>query len=59
LISLPGNNVVDYGMTKDELTEITVIFLLRGLGLTKAAIDRQYNPKELKNIIRRLAPERP
>jgi AcrR family transcriptional regulator len=59
LISLPKNNVVDYDMSQEELTESAVRFLLRGLGLKNVAIDRHYNPKELKNIIRRVAPERP
>jgi AcrR family transcriptional regulator len=48
LISLPGATVVDYGAGRDELIETTVRFLLRGLGLTNAAIDRDYHPAEIK-----------
>ena len=51
LVSLSGTQVVDYGMTRDELTASAVLFLLRGLGLKEAAIDRHYNPGKLKTII--------
>lgn len=57
LITLPGNHVIDYSMTEEELTESTVRFLLRGLGLKNLAIDRHYNPKELKNILTLIAGE--
>lgn len=50
LISLPKDEVVDYGMPRQTLIESTVRFLLRGLGLKNAAIDRDYNPKELNTI---------
>lgn len=51
LISLPEAGVVDYGMTQEELVECAVRFLLRGLGLKNAAIDRYYDPKEISNIL--------
>ena len=51
LISLSGGNVVDYGMSPAELTTSTVLFLLRGLGLKEAAIERHYNPGKLNSII--------
>lgn len=57
LVSLPGDDVVDYGMTQEELIESTVRFLLRGLGLRNAAIDRHYDPQELKNILARVRQE--
>jgi len=49
LISLSGAEIVDYGLTQPELTESTVRFLLRGLGLKNLAINRHYDPKELRN----------
>ena len=51
LVSLSGADVVDYGMTREELTASTVLFLLRGLGLKEAAIDRHYDPGKLISII--------
>ncbi len=51
LTSLSGRSVVDYGMNQDELTASAVRFLLRGLGLKEAAIDRHYDPGKLDNII--------
>lgn len=50
LISLPKDELVDYGIPQQTLIESTVRFLLRGLGLKNAAIDRDYDPKELKTI---------
>jgi AcrR family transcriptional regulator len=57
LISLPEAGVVDYGISRDELVQSTVRFLLRGLGLKNAAIDRYYDPKEIKNILQPIAEE--
>jgi AcrR family transcriptional regulator len=57
LISLPEEEVVDYEMTREELIEGTVRFLLRGLGLKNTAIDRHYDPKELKRILARIGQE--
>jgi AcrR family transcriptional regulator len=54
LVSLPGGDVVDYGVTHEELTESTILFLLRGLGLKDAAVDRHYDPGKLKDIISRM-----
>ena len=51
LVSLSGGNVVDYGMSREELTASTVLFLLRGLGLKQAAIDRHYDAGKLNSII--------
>ena len=48
LISLSRVEIVDYGLSREELTESTVRFLLRGLGLKNPAIDRHYDPKELR-----------
>ncbi|WP_263384604.1 TetR/AcrR family transcriptional regulator [Granulicella arctica] len=57
LIRLPENDVVDYGMTQERLTESAVRFLLRGLGLKNTAINRHYDPKELKSILARIGQE--
>ncbi len=51
LVSLSGGNVVDYGMSREELTASAVLFLLRGLGLKQAAIDRHYDPGKLNSVI--------
>ena len=53
LISLSGADAVNYGMTREELTASTVLFLLRGIGLKETAIDRQYDPGKLNSIIAR------
>ena len=50
LVSLSGADVVNYGMTREELTASAVLFLLRGLGLKQAAIDRHYDPGKLNSI---------
>lgn len=57
LASLPGTGVINYGMPKEELAESAARFLLRGLGLRGSAIDRYYDPKELKNVLERMARE--
>jgi len=57
LISLPEDEVVDYDMTREELIESAVRFLLRGLGLKNTAIDRYYDPTELRNILARIGQE--
>jgi AcrR family transcriptional regulator len=57
LISLPEDEVVDYDMSREKLIGSAVRFLLRGLGLKNAAIDRHYNPKDLKNILARIGQE--
>ncbi len=57
LVSLPESELVDYGMSRQTLIESTVRFLLRGLGLKNVAIDRHYDPKELKTIFKRINQE--
>ena len=51
LVSLSGGNVVDYSMSREELTASAVLFLLRGLGLKQATIDRHYDPGKLNGVI--------
>lgn len=57
LISLPEGEPVDYGMPRQTLIESTVRFLLRGIGLKNAAINRDYDPKELKTIFEQINQE--
>jgi AcrR family transcriptional regulator len=57
LINLPEAGVVAYDVTQDELVESAVRFLLRGLGLKNAAINRYYDPKEIKNILQQITGE--
>lgn len=59
LISLPDTTVVEYGVTRERLVENTVRFLLRGLGLRNAAIDRHYDPKKLRTIFASMNQETP
>ncbi len=54
LVSLSGG-VVDYGMSREELTASTVLFLLRGLGLKESAIDRHYDPGKLNAAIAQIS----
>lgn len=44
---LPEPPAVDYGVPRPVLSEQAVRFLLRGLGLTEAAIRQHYNPQAL------------
>lgn len=57
LIHLPAAGVVDYAATKDELVESAVRFLLRGLGLKSAAIQRYYDPKAITTLLQPTAEE--
>ncbi|ASL49032.1 HTH-type transcriptional regulator RutR (plasmid) [Burkholderia sp. AD24] len=57
LINLPEAGVVVYGVTEDELVESAVRFLLRGLGVKNAAINRHYDPKEVRNTLQPIAGE--
>ena len=51
LISLSGTGAVDHGMGREELTVSAVLFLLRGLGLKEAVVDRHYDPGKLNSIV--------
>lgn len=57
LISLPGIDVVHYGVTQEELAESASRFLLRGLGLKNSAIALHYKPKKLKSILKGITQE--
>ncbi len=45
---LPERPVIDYKLRTDELVEQAVLFTLRGMCLTEAAIKSHYNPKALE-----------
>lgn len=51
LIALPEVEVVDYAMPRDALIESAVRFVLRGLGLSSAAIRKYYDPGDFTNSI--------
>ena len=59
LVALSGGDVVDHGVGREELIASAVRFLLRGLGLKQAAVDRHYDPGELDRIIARTVQDRP
>jgi AcrR family transcriptional regulator len=44
---LPPDGVIDFEITREQLTEQTVWFALRGMGMTNAAIKRHYNAAAL------------
>jgi AcrR family transcriptional regulator len=44
---LPAEPVVDYALSRDQLVEQTVWFILRGVGLKEESIRRYYNPRAL------------
>ncbi len=46
-LNLPKERVIDYGVSKEELLDQAVRFVLRGMGLTDAAIRTHYNPGAL------------
>jgi hypothetical protein len=52
LTSLPSEKIVDYGIGEEELTVDTVRFLLRGLGLKNAAIQKYYEPTMFKQLFK-------
>ena len=47
LIQMPQDSVVNYRMSKSTLQEQAVLFVLRGMGFTEAAISAHYNPDAL------------
>lgn len=60
MTTLPNRDTVDYGLatpdgeggpTPDQLTEHSVRFVLRGIGLTDAAIARYYRPESFEFLL--------
>jgi len=45
---LPEQAVVDYEVSREELLHETMLFCLRGIGLSDSAIARYYDPKALE-----------
>lgn len=54
IANLPGNELYDYHMGKNELLEDTVLFCLRGIGFTSEAIGKYYRPEKLRSIADKL-----
>lgn len=48
---LPKKPIVDYGMTRDQIVQEAVPFLLRGMGLTEEAIAKHYDPETMGRML--------
>jgi hypothetical protein len=46
----PGGSVVDYGSPRESLLDEVVLFCLRGVGLSRSAIEAHYRAKELEQF---------
>ena len=51
VMHLPERPVIDYGTGREELLDEAVRFALRGIGLSDAAIDRDYRPDEFRQFL--------
>lgn len=47
MYTLSGRKIIEYPGGTDRLVERSVLFCLRGLGMTPAAIERYYHPEQL------------
>jgi hypothetical protein len=47
---LQGNSVFEYDGTEKDLADSAMIFVLRGMGMKKKAIDIYYNKQELESV---------
>ena len=54
---LPDRPVVDYHVSREELLNEAVWFVLRGIGLTDRAIEKYYDPEAIKNFLSFESPE--
>jgi len=54
LCYLSGEPTFGYDVSREELAEQAVLFCLKGVGMTDAAIREYYKPKELREIVDRL-----
>jgi AcrR family transcriptional regulator len=59
LSHLPEPPAFDYAVSKRELVDQAVLFALRGLGLTDAAIAQHFDPRRLRAKLDELFPEKP
>ncbi|MBN2025377.1 MAG: TetR/AcrR family transcriptional regulator [Actinobacteria bacterium] len=53
LCHLSGEATFDYDVSREELAEQAVLFCLRGIGMTDAAIEEYFEPVELRAILDR------
>jgi len=53
LCHLSGEAAFDYDVSREELAEQAVLFCLRGIGMTDAAIDEYFKPVELRATLDR------
>lgn len=51
VMHLPERPVIDYGTEREELLNEAVRFALRGIGLSDAAIERDYQPNEFRQFL--------
>jgi AcrR family transcriptional regulator len=54
LCHLSGEPTFGYDVSREELAKQAVLFCLKGIGMTDAAIREYYKPKELREIVDRL-----
>jgi len=54
LCHLSGEPAFEYDVSREELAEQAVLFCLKGIGMTDAAIREYYKPKELREVLDRL-----
>lgn len=54
LCHLSGEAAFDYDVSREELAEQAVMFCLRGIGMTDAAIDEYFKPAELREELNRI-----
>lgn len=50
LFSLPAKPVIDYPMSRERLADRAIVFVLRGMGFKRSAIDRHYSAERLKAL---------
>jgi TetR/AcrR family transcriptional regulator, transcriptional repressor of aconitase len=58
VLAFPEKPIIDYKLSREELLNEAVLFVLRGLGLTEKAIATYYNPKALALFIELVEAER-
>lgn len=50
LLNLPEQQIIPYGFPREQLLDQAVLFMLRGMGMTDAAIEKYYNLESLSQI---------
>lgn len=51
MLRLPEKEIVEYEMSKQDLVEQSVLFALRGVGLSETAIQKHYDPAALTMLM--------